>query len=479
MIMKQWFTIFSGLVFLAGPELSAKVIEVPSEYHSIQEAVDTAVSGDVILVKPGTYRERICLKSGVTLRSGGPNERGSLGLKRAEETILDGGGKWGGSPGVTMAEGAILDGFTITHVGIFDETLWKKHWVEKGIHQSHKDIGHFGVPGVAITGVTCSVSNNIVHHNGHTGIAVRGENGKKCSPYVSGNVCYRNMGSGIGSMAGSRGIINGNTCFENFFAGIGHNDASPVVEANVCYNNVRAGIGISNGASPVVRRNRCYANRRAGIGIRTGSDTLPVVEGNDCYENEMAGIGCSEKSTPILRRNRCYRNKLAGIGCSDRASPVVEENHCFENEAAGIGSEAASPIILRNILEKNASAGIVISNKSNVIVFNNQCLENKLVAIGIRDGSEAMLKENTLVRSVGMPPIVAILDNSKVNMIDNRIVGGGVAGILLQGSLIAAGNILEGKNGGNGISICKGSEVRLLDNHIIGYKSEINDQRNK
>lgn len=478
--MKKTLSILLWFFLTAAPShLFAREIEVPTDYPTIQAAIDAGQAHDVIVVLPGVYHERLRLKPHLMIRSKGANDKGNLGLTRAEVTILDGEGKAGDVAGVIMAEGATLDGLTVTGMGSFDEALWQRHWDEKGMNQAHDDIGHFGVPAVSVSGVSCTVINNIVHHNGHTGIAIQGLDHKECSPLISGNVCYRNMGGGIGSVNGSTASISGNTCFENFFAGIGHNSASPLVTDNDCYNNVRAGIGISNGASPIVRKNRCHGNRRAGIGIRTGADTRPVVEDNDCYENALAGIGCTEKSAPVLRANRCYRNTLAGIGCSDRASPLVERNHCYENKSAGIGSENASPTILRNRLENNQSAGIGISQQSKAYVAENKCLENKLVAIGVRDQSEVVLKENVLARTGGMPPIVAILDGSQAIATDNHITGGGVAGVLLQGNLIAVRNRLEGQDGGSGISIGKDSHATLKNNKITGYRNAVNDQRDR
>jgi hypothetical protein len=378
-----------------------------------------------------------------------------------------------------MAEWATLDGFTITGVGGFDALLWQKHWEEQGKNQSHEHIGKFGSPAIAITGLNCTVINNIVRHNGDAGIAIRGVEGKQCAPLVSGNFCYRNMGGGIGSMKGSTALIDSNTCFENFYAGIGHNGASPLVTRNVCYNNVRAGIGVSEGASPVVRNNRCYGNRRAGIGVRAGVATHPVVEDNECYENEMAGIGTEDEATPIIRGNRCYRNKLAGIGCRNGSSPLITDNHCFKNKAAGIGVDSASPLLLRNRLEKNEKAGIGIRGTSKARVLDNTCLENRLVAIGIPDGAEAVLQNNTLVRTGGMPPIIAILGGSRAVLINNTIKGGGVAGVLLEGNLNAMGNVIEGQKGGAGILLRKDSEAILTGNRISGYRTPVSDQGTK
>jgi hypothetical protein len=477
--MKKLQMILPALFASAIQLLPAAEIHVPADHKTISAAIENAKRGDLIRVAPGIYQERLVLKAGITLRSVGVDEKGKLGLKRAEVTIIDGSQGADHLPGVTMADGAILDGFTITGVGSFNEEKWQKAWDEKGANQSHDHIGEFGIPGIAITAVNCQVTRNIVHHIGDTGIAIRGAEGKRVSPLVTENICYRNMGGGIGSMMGSTAVIEDNQCFENYYAGIGHNNASPVVRGNRCFRNVRAGIGISEGASPLVRKNLCYHNRRAGIGIRTGKETRPVIEDNDCYENEMAGIGCDEEASPVIRGNHCHHNKLAGIGARLNSTPYILENRCHENGAAGIGINSAEAMIVRNQIDKNKTAGIGISGESKANVIENTCRENRLVAVGIPNGGEAYLKGNTLERTGGMPPIIAIFANSKAVLVDNTIKGGGIAGIMLSGKLDAVGNTIEGQNGAHGVLAQKNSEAVLSRNKIKGYRVRISDQKAK
>lgn len=76
------------------PSIShAKEIMVPAQHKTIQEAIDAASAGDVILIAPGTYLERLVLKRGITLKSTGTDIQGKIGLLRAENTIINGGGK--------------------------------------------------------------------------------------------------------------------------------------------------------------------------------------------------------------------------------------------------------------------------------------------------------------------------------------------------------------------------------------------------
>lgn len=335
--------------------LVAATIHVPKDHTSLQTAINAAKPGDTVLAAAGTYREPLKLKPGVILKSTGSDDKGKLGLKRAEATILEG--------GVEMAEKAVLDGFTITGVGKYDENSWQHHFDTQGNEQPYEHIGAPGKPGIAVA-VESEVRNNIVHHIGYTGIAITGG-----SPRIVRNVCYRNMGGGIGAMNGSTALIEKNQCFENFYAGIGCEAASPVIKNNDCYGNVRAGIGISEGSSPKVNDNRCFKNRRAGIGIRTGAETRPVVEGNECRDNDMAGIGVEEGARPTLTKNKLINNKLVAIGITGGSSAVISENEVSRDGGVPpmiVVLDGSSAVITGNTIRGSGVAGIMIKGKAEI-----------------------------------------------------------------------------------------------------------------
>lgn len=542
-----WTILPTAAFLFSAAGIQADTLEVPEAYSNIQSAIDAAQPGDTVAVSAGTYTGSLRMKPGVAVKSKGDNTPGQRGLLRAEKTIIRGDGKEAKVAAVVMAEGSTLDGFTVTGVGIYDEDLWNRHHQSQGEEQSEEPIGAPGIAGIEVQAVSfCTVSNNIVHHIGYTGIAISGTKEMHVAPRIFRNVCFRNMGGGIGSMQGSHGLIEENTCFENFYAGIGHDNASPLVLNNTCYGNIRAGIGVSEGACPTVRGNRCYKNRRAGIGIRTLSSTAPLVERNECFENEMAGIGSRDDATPILRNNRCYRNAMAGIGCQSRSRPVIEGNECFENRSSGIGCRTESaPVIRRNRCYDNAASGIGSQQGARPIVVDNQCYNNRLagigtedqahaliqdnecknngqagigtrngahavivgnecrgnstvgigieekatailianqsvdnqqVSVGIRTGSTAFLQENQLVRSGGMPPLIAIRENSKAVVLDNELKGGGVAGILLDGTALIANNHLWGEGPravgppNFGVWVQEGSKANVDSNRIHGWR---------
>lgn len=377
--MKLWIAV------LALSSADAATLSVPADHASVQTAIGHAKSGDTVRVAPGNYREPVKLKPGVTLKSAGNNDKGTRGLKRAEETILEG--------GVEMAENAVLDGFMVTGVGRYDDKLWQHHFDTHGNEQSHEPIGGPGTPGIAV-GVTCTVLNNIVHHIGYTGIAITGG-----SPRIEGNVCYRNMGGGIGSMKGSTAVIETNECFENFYAGIGCDASSPVIKDNLCHDNIRAGIGISEGSSPKVTGNRCFKNRRAGIGIRTGADTRPTVEANECRDNDMAGIGIEEGARPTLTKNKLINNKLVAIGVSGGSEAVIQDNDLAREGGAPpmiAVLENCQATITDNTIRGGGVAAILV--KGSAVVKNNHFIsaQKRGKAVWVHAGAEVTLGENKM-----------------------------------------------------------------------------------
>ncbi len=452
--MSKWCLLFPA-IFMLTESAQAETLYVPAGHPAIQAAIDAAAAGDTILVAPGRYRERLKLKPGILLRSAGDDAPGDHGLKRAEVTILDGGGA-GDQPGVALAEGSTLDGFTITNVGIYDEAVWQRHFDSHGeeLGDDEGSVHAEGtIPAVSIRGNSCTVSHCIVHHNGDVGIAVLGVEGTTTAPRIEDNRVFRNLGGGIGVAEQAEPIVRGNHCTENLRAGIGCRKAKPIIIDNLCERNVRAGIGIREGAMPIVKGNICRNNHRAGIGIRM-EGTSPIVEANQCHENDMAGIGCRDHASPTLRKNVCRGNRLAGIGARDGARPVILDNLCRENEQAGIG----------------------IQGQSQALILRNQCLDNKPVAIGITEGSTATIADNEVSRNGGMPPLIAVKDASVAAVQNNRISGGGVAAVLVQGTATVAGNTFIGRGDkqGTGVWVWEGSQATVADNTFDGYRTAVN-----
>jgi parallel beta-helix repeat protein len=349
-------------------------------------------------------------------------------------------------------------------------------------------------------GATPIVRGNKCYNNRRAGIGVRM---KGTNPIIEDNECFGNEMAGIGSRDGAAPVIRHNKCYRNQMAGIGSRDgAKGLILGNECYENEMAGIGSRNGATPIIRGNKCYKNKMAGIGSRDGA--RPLIEGNECYENEMAGIGSRDGAEPIIRANKCYRNEMAGIGSRLGAKALIVDNDCYENKLAGIGSrEGAMPIIQGNRCTKNELAGIGcregafcliegneckennfagigVRDKAVAMLLHNKCIENRLVAIGLRHGAVAYILDNDLVRTGGMPPIIAVREGSQALIAGNTIKGGGVAGIIVDGTARIRGNRFEGTgNNGSAVWGWDKADVTIIGNQVDGYRNLINSTGNK
>ncbi len=417
-----------GLVFLAVVSRGAtpaggRVLEVPLNYASIQEAIDAAQNGDVVSVDPGRYFENI-------------NFRGKAILVVAPEgATIDG---RGGGPCAEFrnAEGrdSILEGFELTRGSgalLFGD--------------------RYGGAIACSGGASPTIRNNHIHGNRATfGAGMASLAG---SPWVEGNLFELNLrGELIATSGGalylegpSDPVIVGNRFEENRAMSLGAaltatHGADGRIEDN---DFVANSVGPTNfgGAlailqsSPTITANRIVRNQSTldGGGILL-IDSLSTVERNEITDNFGArtggGICCSGATAPVIRHNQILRNRAStggGIACESGSRATIADNRIHENK--------------RGPAPFDGGAGIAVLSGSAVIVARNEITEN----LGVRGGG--ILVSESTVRSI------------RNKIIGNLVTveGGGIhsesSTLIVESTIIACNSAPEG----GGIKLNEGS----------------------
>lgn len=201
-----------------------RVIKVPDDFRSIQEAVDEAQEGDEVEVHPGTYFEHVLVNKSVSIS----------GTDRLR-VIVDGGGA--GAAFSLVGSDIQVTKFTIRNS-------------ETGIYVRESSL--------------CTVSENRVEDCEY---GIRVSRSSNCT--IRGNHAMRNAGYGINVNASHRIIVKDNGASENYFDGLGLLMSSEcTVKGNTVNDNELFGIWIE--ASPM---NVIFHNNVFGNGIQTSSNT--------------------------------------------------------------------------------------------------------------------------------------------------------------------------------------------------------------
>ena len=245
-----------------------------SPFATIGKGLDSAGSGDVVKVGPGTYLENVVMKQGVDL----------MGADRAT-TVIDAQGY--GDVVDARANDAAISGFTLKNSGV-------------------SDLGH----------------NN-------SGIYVSGA----WSPTIKDNVIIGNR-IGIGIWSGAEPDISNCIITDNYDGiyvyGSPSSPGNPVIVNNSIVGHQRAGILLREHVSPVVSNNIISGNA-SGINLNYVTGT-PAISYNNVWnngvnysrdniaDNTLAGAGALS-ADPLLDDSF---NLMAGSPCINAGNPDLD-----------------------------------------------------------------------------------------------------------------------------------------------------------
>ena len=332
------------------------VLNVPDEFATIQEAVDAASEGDLILIAPGTYNEAVQVTTNnIVIR----------GLDR-NTTILDGNFELDNGVRVVGAEGVAVENLTAmnyTKNGFF----WTGSTGYRGSYLTAWRNGDYGV--YAFDSVGGLFENSYGAGSPDAGIYI----GQcyPCDAVVNGFVAEFN-GLGYSGTNSGGNLLIVNSVFRHNRAGIVPNSGSyelcyperdTTIVGNLVYDNnngetpaidvaiLAMGNGIlsAGGIGNVIERNRVWDHNRTGIGLvpyleEDPNDQMPT---SDQWETPCSE---SKKATPVQpdgpllwdsQMNVVRDNVVENSGEADLAVASAEAlgdlwklGNCFEGNTA-------------------------------------------------------------------------------------------------------------------------------------------------
>ena len=323
-------------------------------YRTINQAVQSAAPGSVIMVEPGTYTGMVTVTKPVTIQSDPANGGG------ATSTIIDATGQNNGIfINGAAATGTVIEGLTIEHANnqavlvdnANDVTIAKNDIVDNGLQPT---VGVLENKPITLVGSSYSVvaGNTVTGNQAGGGIAIA-DNGA-VNPGVAQN---GNPAQGVA------GFADANLVIANTLSGNGGGSAIAVTSYNggqgAAYNQVIGNTMTNNASGVMVAAEPTSAN---------SSVSGTVISGNTIQQSAMPGVIVQTRggqSGETVTGTIVTGNTLSGNG------PLTEVSLAQPAAIVAVSSGVADTTITNNAISAE-TYGVWNSGAVNTSVANNR-----------------------------------------------------------------------------------------------------------
>ena len=261
-----------------------QTIEVPKDAETIAEALESARSGDKVLVAEGTYSESLLVPAGVTLE--GVKGKTMLNAPSDKGSVL-----------VVMGAGAParLVGLRIRHLGVSNTEERYPVVLVKGAQAVFEDceVSYGAGHGIAvIDGARCEITGTEVKGCGWDGVAVVGE---KSEAILQESRSIANLHHGLDVWDGGKVWVQRSRFQDNGLTGILLTSEGQEcrIESSSIERNREVGLVVSSGASALVSGNLFSGNMLGGIFAQDVGTRLTVTS-NTIEKNGEVGLAVTK-----------------------------------------------------------------------------------------------------------------------------------------------------------------------------------------
>ena len=334
------------------PETSAaaddSTINVPDDYATIQEAVDAAAPGTLILVAPGTYHEAVNVTTdNLTIR----------GLDR-NTVVLDGELQLDNGVRILGAKGVVVENMTAmnyTRNGFF----WTGVDGYRGSYLTTYRTGDYGV-------YVFDSMNGTIEHIYAAGSPDAGVYIGECFPCnsVLDDAVSEHNGLGYSGTNSGGNLLIVNSVFRFNRAGVVPNSGSyelcyperdTTIVGNVVYSN-------NQGDTPAID----VALLAMGNGILAAGGVLNDIERNLVYDHDKSGIGL----VPFLEDD-----PNDNVPTPEEWATTCEDSKVLvpEDPGTAILWDAQQNRVIGNVLENNRAADILVASAGTDVSTLGNC----------------------------------------------------------------------------------------------------------
>jgi len=378
-------------VDISNIEFNASIIttlNVPTEYASIQLALDSAADGATILVDDGVYTENLVIDKSVTVES--------VNGYQVTSVVSSTGGNvfWVNAPNVTIKGFDTYGATTFGRAGIyFNEGAHNGRALDNrcGYDDVHRN--HSGIR--IIKSDNMDVSGNLCQVNGLYGIRAELTNGSK----FSNNVMEQQSFEGIYLLNSNNNQLTGNTTSGNRWGISIRTSSFNTLENNLCTENSEDGIKVFRGSDNSVLGSTCNNNDKAGVFISESSNA--IADSNEASSNGVSGIVFYKSNQATAKKNVCNSNSDYGLYINNSDFATVDSNTCNLNGARGFRLNFADQNTITNNQFNFQRFGVEF-NSSNDNLFVGNTVKSKISGvkgceIQMRSSSNNTLFQNSFI----------------------------------------------------------------------------------
>ncbi len=308
-------------VLLANAAAPATIRNVPTDYPTIQQAVNASYTGDTVIVAPGTYTEMINLYDAhlPSIISRNPDDPATVAA-----TILQG--------GITLSSGYSPQG-TIRLAGltILGDGLYLGWNNSEGIVVVSNNVIAFGYTGVLVDSINLAevrIIDNRIEDTTY-GILSQGEPGST-TLVMNNHLAWNDVG-----LHGAIGDASHNDLRHHFIAAA-RLEGEGAFHGNYVGQNLGAGVQVFGLQPFVVHNNFIVANRD---GLLLGKHTSAV--NNTIAANTGVGVAFAGYGLDTVRNCIIHAN---GTAVTDPLGAPDIAYSCSNTPLAGVGNFVADPL---------------------------------------------------------------------------------------------------------------------------------------